>query len=927
MKIFEMKTRYQLLAQLVLVGMFFSQPLFALATTFILPTNGVQNYSLQLQATVSDIPPTITIEWPKETGVTNYTVYRKLKNDTSWGSVLATIPYNAGATTYTYVDTNVSVGVGYEYQVIKNMPSAPTVAFGYIYSGINMPIVESRGKLILVIDNTYEASLITEIAQLKADLAGDGWTVISHSVARNATVPSVKALIKADYDADPANVKSVLLLGHVPVPYAGQLNPDGHADHLGAWPADVYYAEMSNAWTDVETWPTSSSARQTNIAGDGKFDQSNPPSDVELQIGRIDLANMTVFAPLTELDLLRQYLTKDHQYKHKSIAPVTRAMMVDGFGVYTGEAFSLGGWRNFAPLVGSANIATTTNYFNTLSTNSYLWTHANGAGTTGSISGFATTSNYVTNSPRSVFNMMFGSYLGDWDITNDILRAPLASAGWGLVSVWFARPQWHFYHMGLGENIGYSTRIAQYNTTLYQSLSTVHSYDSQIHIALMGDPTLRNNVVSPVSGVNVSNPSLNTVDISWTASPDSGLSGYHVYRSTSQYGGYTRVTTNPVVGTSYTDSAPYSGGTYYYMVRAVKLETTPSGSYYNQSQGVFGQVTTPAINQAPVITGLSTTEGVLLPATLTVTASISDDNLPTSNPATLLWSTISGPGTVSFSSTTTASTTMTFSDPGVYVVQLEASDGALSSQSQITVTASNDAVVPSVPTSLAASNISEHALTLSWTASTDNIAVTGYTIYRDATQIGTAATTTYQDSGLLSGTAYTYTIKAYDAVHNNSNASDALTVSTTSPITGNSGGGGGGSSWIIITPVIPLDTKNTTTTPTVTTPVVETSTVITQTTPTVTTETKKNFVFTQTLKQGSKGDEVKELQKYLNSKGFVITLTGPGSPGNETNLFSASTKSAVTRFQKVLKIKYDKKIKADGVVGPQLRKYLNNSKI
>lgn len=894
------KSRIALSLIVLLVFSAIAPTVFA-TTTFILPTNGVQNYSLQLQATVSDTPPTITIEWPKETGVTNYTVYRKLKDDTSWGSILATVPYNAGATTYTYVDTNVSVGTGYEYQVVKNMPTSPTTAWGYIYAGIKLPAVESRGKLILVIDSTYESSLPTELTQLREDLAGDGWTVISHSVARNASVPSVKALIKADYDADPTNVKSVLLFGHVPVPYSGQLKPDGHADHLGAWPADVYYAEMSNDWTDVETWSNSSSARQTNIAGDGKFDQSNPPSAVELQIGRVDLANMTAFAPLTELDLLRQYLTKDHQYKHKIIAPTTRAIMNDGFGVYTGEAFALGGWRNFAPLVGSANIATSTNYFNTLSSNSYLWTHANGAGTTGSISGFATTSNYVTNSPKSVFNLLFGSYLGDWDITNDILRAPLASSGWGLVSVWFARPQWHLYHMALGETIGYSTNLTQNNTTLYQSLTVAHNYDNQVHIALMGDPTLRNNVVSPVSNVTVSNPSSNNIDISWTASADSGLSGYYVYRSTSQYGSYTRVTDTPVAGTTYTDTAPYAGGTYYYMVRAIKLESTPSGSYYNQSQGVFNSISISAINQAPTIT-LDSTATVALTGSLTVTATVSDDDLPTATAPTLLWTTVSGPGTVTFGSSTTASTNLTFSTAGAYVVRLTANDGLLSSQSDITITVSTDTEVPSTPTDIVATNIFEKELTLSWTASTDNTAVTGYTIYRKGTAIGTSTTTSYHDTGLTSGTKYTYTVEAYDAVANTSLMSDSQTITTASaPVDQRWSGGGGGATPIVTTIV---------------TPVIETTPIT----------TPPAYLFTKNLKVGTKHEDVRQFQKYLNAKGFVIALSGPGSPGKETTLFGSGTKAAVKRLQTYLKVTKDPKMVVDGMLNTQLRTYINETK-
>jgi|GEM_PF-2722462 len=888
----------------VRVGMviFFGIVYQAQAATFTLPTNGVQSYTVELQATVTDTP-SITIEWPKETGVTNYTVYRKQKTDTSWGSIRATVPFDAGATTYTYVDTNISIGTGYEYQVIKHMPTTPVVAYGYIYAGVKLPVVESRGNIILIIDSSIEASLANEIVQLKTDLAGDGWTVRSHSVGRTDSVASVKALIEAEYAADPSNTKSVFLLGRVPVPYAGQLNPDGHANHLGAWPADVYYGDIGGVWTDVETWPNSSDSRHTNVAGDGKFDQSNPPSEVELQVGRVDLSNMSAFSSQTELDLLRQYLIKNHNYKHRAIVATNRAILIDNFGVFGGESFALGGWRNFSALVGSANIGTTANYFNTLNANSYKWTYAAGAGTYTSISGFATTSSYVTNSPQSVFTMLFGSYFGDWDAPNTILRAPLASAGWGLVSVWSGRPQWHFYHMGLGETVGYSAKVTQNNINLYQSLSFVRDYENQTHTALMGDPTLRNDIVLPPSLVSATNPHGNNVDIFWSASGDTGLSGYHVYRSTTQYDGYTHVTNTPIVGTAYTDTIPFSGGTFYYMVRAVKLETTPSGSYYNQSQGVFTSFSIAPINQAPVVTNLASTATVVLPNTLTVTPSVSDDGLPATDMPTLLWTTLSGPGAVTFSAATAASTTMLFPDVGIYVVQLSASDGVLLSQSQLTVTVTTDTTAPSVPADIVASSISQNTISLAWSASTDLVAVTGYTIYRDAVQVGTSTSTTYIDTGLSPSTTYVYTMSAHDIVPNSSALSTPLSVTTSSHRVVRSGSGGR----VVVPTVLPVQSSAPLIVPGVVSPI-----------PPI-----HSFVFTKNLKKGVRNQEIYQLQKYLNAKGFLVAKKGPGSIGKETDLFGSATKNAVVRFQTYLKQTYNPAIVIDGLVGPQMRTYLN----
>ncbi|MDO8552954.1 MAG: peptidoglycan-binding domain-containing protein [bacterium] len=57
------------------------------------------------------------------------------------------------------------------------------------------------------------------------------------------------------------------------------------------------------------------------------------------------------------------------------------------------------------------------------------------------------------------------------------------------------------------------------------------------------------------------------------------------------------------------------------------------------------------------------------------------------------------------------------------------------------------------------------------------------------------------------------------------------------------------------------------------------------------------FTFTQTLTVGSTGGEVMEVQKFLNSNGAQVSVTGAGSPGNESSYFGAKTKAAVAKFQ------------------------------
>lgn len=91
---------------------------------------------------------------------------------------------------------------------------------------------------------------------------------------------------------------------------------------------------------------------------------------------------------------------------------------------------------------------------------------------------------------------------------------------------------------------------------------------------------------------------------------------------------------------------------------------------------------------------------------------------------------------------------------------------------------SSDTQAPSVPANLAASNITQNSVDLNWTASNDNVGVTGYEIYNGNTLAGTSTTTSFQVTGLTAGTAYSFTVKAKDAAGNASAASSAVNITT-----------------------------------------------------------------------------------------------------------------------------------------------------
>ena len=94
------------------------------------------------------------------------------------------------------------------------------------------------------------------------------------------------------------------------------------------------------------------------------------------------------------------------------------------------------------------------------------------------------------------------------------------------------------------------------------------------------------------------------------------------------------------------------------------------------------------------------------------------------------------------------------------------------------VSGTTDTTVPSTPISLTFSGTTATAVNLFWTASTDNVGVTGYNIYNGTTLAFTAATNSAGLSGLTASTTYNFTVKAKDAAGNLSAASNAVSVTT-----------------------------------------------------------------------------------------------------------------------------------------------------
>jgi len=130
---------------------------------------------------------------------------------------------------------------------------------------------------------------------------------------------------------------------------------------------------------------------------------------------------------------------------------------------------------------------------------------------------------------------------------------------------------------------------------------------------------------------------------------------------------------------------------------------------------------------------------------------------------------------------------VTTSDTGLspvtqYCYQVSALDAAgneSAKSTQACATTASDTTKPTQPTGMTASVVSRTQLDLSWAASTDNVGVTGYKIYRGGVFLENSTTTTASDTGLTKGTQYCYQVSALDANNNESSQSAQACATTT----------------------------------------------------------------------------------------------------------------------------------------------------
>jgi len=200
-------------------------------------------------------------------------------------------------------------------------------------------------------------------------------------------------------------------------------------------------------------------------------------------------------------------------------------------------------------------------------------------------------------------------------------------------------------------------------------------------------------------------------------------------------------------------------------------------------------------------------------------------------------------------------------------------------------------------------SVTENSATISWT--TDEVSTSAIEYGLDAGYGLTASSSEMTNShsiilsGLTPGTKYYYRILSVDSVGNVS-ATGEQSFSTVNRVRLTAGSSGGGASSVPAS----LSGNN------------ENNIL-----PPCCKATVPAFTFMKTLSTGMVHAEVKTLQQFLNSKGFIVSLNGAGSIGRETSFFGPATRAALARFQKANGIS-----PAVGFFGPITRAFIANMK-
>jgi|GEM_PF-669940 len=278
-----------------------------------------------------------------------------------------------------------------------------------------------------------------------------------------------------------------------------------------------------------------------------------------------------------------------------------------------------------------------------------------------------------------------------------------------------------------------------------------------------------NDTQAPSAPTNLaaSNITQSGLTLNWTAATDNvGVIGYDVYRDG------TKINSSLVTTTTYSVTGLTASTAYQFFVQAKDAAGNTSANNNTIN------VTTPD-TQAPT-TPVNLASSNLTQTSFTLTWTASTDNVGVAG-YDIYQDDVKINSTI-VTTTSHAVTGLTANTTYTFFVQAKdaAGNSANSAVLNVTTLPPPDIQAPTAPSNLASSNLTQNAVTLSWDPATDNVAVTGYDVYRNNVKVNSSLVTglTYNATGLTALTAYDFYVIAHDAAGNSSAASNTVSITT-----------------------------------------------------------------------------------------------------------------------------------------------------
>ncbi len=316
------------------------------------------------------------------------------------------------------------------------------------------------------------------------------------------------------------------------------------------------------------------------------------------------------------------------------------------------------------------------------------------------------------------------------------------------------------------QNIGVSASTT-YSYTV-QAFDAAGNASAQSTAVIVTTPAAPDAVApSTPTGLVATAISASRITLSWSASTDNvAVTGYRVFRN-----GGLLISLGNV--TSLQDSNLGAGTTYVYTVRALDAAGNVSGN-----SAAASATTSAVLDNTPPATPTNLTANATSPSQVALSWTASTDNVAVTDYRVYR----NGALVANVTSTTYQQSNLSPSTTYTYNVDARDESGnvsGLSAAASVTTPAAPDASPPSTPLGLTVAAVSSTQINLSWLPSTDNIAVTGYHVFRGGVQVATLGNVlTYQNSGLSPATTYSYRVRAVDASGNVSGLSSQRSATT-----------------------------------------------------------------------------------------------------------------------------------------------------